>query len=193
MYKILVHLHTQAPGVYRFLSQGGLEFGTEDLEEAVIMAKQILKTVGYHDVKIVDDKDYYVKVISHSTEFVTEDDLDKLEKLLGRVGSDELTLSNVSDYEIDIVFGDKPEEEVEMHSVVLEVPEEFNIEPMHVEVEDGGSATFQIDFMEGINNFHIVINEEEFSEGLPPHITYEEGTLTINSINNDLVVVLIKN
>ena len=193
MYKILVHLHTQAPGVYRFLSQGGIEFGTNDLEEAVIVAKQLLKTVGYNDVKIIDDKNYYVKVISHSTEYVTDDDLDKLEKLLGRVGSDELTLSSVSDYEIDIVFGDRPEEEIETHSVVLELPEEFNMEPMTAEVKDGESATFYIGVMEEINNFHIVINGEEFSEGLPPYITYEEGTLTINSINNDLVVVLIKN
>jgi hypothetical protein len=192
MYKILVRLHTQAPGVYRFLSQGGYEFGTEDLEEAVIVAKQILKTVGYNDVKIIDDKDYHVKVISYSTEYVTDEDLDKLEKLLGRVGSDELTLSSVSDYEIDIVFDKQPEEDIETYVVTLEASPEFNIEQMTSEIEEGGSARFPIGSIEDIGSFHITINGEMFSEGLPPYIIYENGTLTIKDIHDNLVVMLIK-
>lgn len=192
MYKILVHLHTHSPGVYKMLSQGGIEFGTNDLDEAVIVAKQLLKTVGYNDVKIIDDKDYYVKVISHSTEYVTDEDLDKLEKLLGRVGSDELTLSSVSDYEIDIVFGKQPEEDVETYVVTLEESPDFNIEQMTSEIEEGGSVSFPIGSIEDIGSFHITINDEVFSEGLPPYIIYENGTLTIKDIHDNLVVMLIK-
>lgn len=196
MYKILVHLHTQSPGVYRFLSFGGREFATLDLDVAVEKAKELLKRVGYHDVKIIDDKDYRVKVTAQTIEAVGQEDIDKLEKLLGCIGSDDLTLSSVSDYDIDIIFNDGKEEEVITYSVELITPSNIEHPASSLTIKAGEDAKFQIGFEEQINNFHFIINGEEFDDGLPSWLTYEEietniGIITIHNVVQNMVVELI--
>jgi hypothetical protein len=196
MYKILVHLHTQSPGVYRFLSFGGREFATLDLDVAVEKAKELLKRVGYHDVKIVEDKSYRVKVTAHTIETVGQEDIDKLERLLGCIGSDDLTLSSVSDYDIDIVFDEGEEEEVITYSVELKTPQGIEHSSPSLTIKAGEDAKFQIGFEEPVRNFHFVVNGEEFNSGLPSWLTYEEvehniGIITLHNVTQNMVIELI--
>lgn len=194
MYKILTHLHTQSPMVYRFYTKNGVEYATDSLDEAKETAKEVLKNIGYKDLKIIDDKDFYVEVTSYSNEEITENEIDMLEQLLGNVGTDNLSLSNVGDYEIDIIWGKEPEQEIPKYKVSFEVPEDMTVEPTEVEVEDGNAASFKLSSEADECSFHLTINGENFKEGLPQWIVYKADTkeLTINDIHSDLAVVLIR-
>lgn len=194
MYKILTHLHTQSPMVYRFYAQNGVEYATDSLDEAKETAKEVLKKIGYKDLKIIDDKDFYIEVASYSNEEITDREIDMLEQLLENVGTDNLKLSNVGDYEIEVIWGKKPEMETPKYKVSFEVPEDMTVEPVEIEVEEGNAASFKLSFETEEYSFHLVVNEEDFKEGLPQWIVYKAETkeLTINDIHSDLAVVLIK-
>lgn len=194
MYKILTHLHTHSPEVYRFYTVNGEVYATDSLDEVAKVSKEILKKIGYKDLKIVDDKDYYVEVTSYSNEEIGTEDIERLEQLLDSVGTSNLTLSNVGDYETEIVWGKKPEPETPKYKVNFEVPEGITVEPAKVEVEEGNTASFKLSFEMEEYSFHLVVNEEDFKEGLPQWITYRADIkeLTINNIHSDLAVVLIK-
>lgn len=68
MYKVMTKLHTGAKNVFRFhmvTNDEGqtVEFGVTSLEEAAEKALELLRTVGYDDLRIVDDKPYYLDLI----------------------------------------------------------------------------------------------------------------------------------
>lgn len=62
MYKILTHLHTQSPGIYRFLIIDGQEYATNSLNAAMDKAEEILEQIGYRDIRIVDDQEFDINV-----------------------------------------------------------------------------------------------------------------------------------
>ncbi len=68
MYKIMTKLHTAAENIYAFYmvtNDNGevVEYSVATPEEAAEQALEILKQVGYADLRIVDDKSYYMDLI----------------------------------------------------------------------------------------------------------------------------------
>lgn len=192
MYKIMVKLNTQSPNMYQVLTVNGAEYVAETLEEVKEKAKEILTHIGSNDVKIIDDKEYYVKVTDYFNEAIDYKDVERLEQLLTSCGSGKVTLSNVGDYETAIVWGKRPEVTPDRYNVEVNATDDIMVEPYSRVIEEGLSASFNITLGEGVSSFHIIVNDEEFTTGLPDYIKYADGILTIEDIHNDLVVMLIQ-
>lgn len=196
MYKILTHLHTQSPGVYRFLAAGGEEFATEDINEAALIAKEVLKKVGYDDVKIIDDKEYYIEVTSHSIEEITDDEITLLEKVLAEVGTNDISLSAVGDYDIEIKWGKRPEETIPTYTVDLIATEPLVVTPQHAEVLEHDNVEVTITSEDRIGPYHLTINGELCDSGLPSWIQFElmgdkEGKATLLDITQNYIIEII--
>ena len=81
MYKILTKLHTKSPGIYRMYmvrnEEGELvEYGTNDAREAAQIVHDVLSKIGYADLKIVDDRAYYVDIVDIVDHPITDEDAD---------------------------------------------------------------------------------------------------------------------
>jgi len=68
MYKIMTKLHTMRENVFAFHMTVNdqdevIEYGVLTPEEAAETAIQLLGKVGYEDLRIVDDKSYYIDLI----------------------------------------------------------------------------------------------------------------------------------
>ena len=68
MYKVMTKLHTMRENVYAFhmiTNEKGekVEYEAETPEEAAETAISLLGRVGYEDLRIVDDKSYYIDLI----------------------------------------------------------------------------------------------------------------------------------
>jgi len=68
MYKIMTKLHTSRENVFAFHMVTNdrdeiVEYGVLTPEEAAITALELLGRVGYEDLRIVDDKSYYIELI----------------------------------------------------------------------------------------------------------------------------------
>ncbi len=68
MYKIMTKLHTQAGNIYAMhtvTDEDGeaIEYSVETPEEAAETALDLLKKVGYADLRIMDDQSYYLDLI----------------------------------------------------------------------------------------------------------------------------------
>jgi len=68
MYKIMTKLHTMRENVFAFHmtindQDETVEYGVLTPEEAAETAIQLLGKVGYEDLRIVDDKSYYIDLI----------------------------------------------------------------------------------------------------------------------------------
>lgn len=196
MYKILTHLHTQSPGIYRFLMIDDVEFATDSLDEAAAMAKQVLTKVGYEDIKIVDDKDFYIEVTSYSIDDITEKEIELLESVLAKVGTDDISLSVSGDYEIGLVWGTKPEVVTPTYIVDIQSPEDIIITPNHIEVEEHGNIELAISSVNKIGPYHLVINGEECATGIPAWVTFEllddyTGKAILTDITQDYEIVVV--
>lgn len=68
MYKVMTKLHTRKENVYAFYTVANdegeqIEYEAETPEEAAETAISLLGRVGYEDLRIVDDKSYYIDLI----------------------------------------------------------------------------------------------------------------------------------
>lgn len=196
MYKILTHLHTQSPGIYRLLEVDGVEYGTEDLEEAAAMAKEVLTRIGYEDIKIIDDKDFYIEVSSYSLEDISDKEITLLEQVLAKVGTDDISLSAVGDYNIDLIWGKRPEEVIPTYIIDIQAPEPMVATPNHIEVPEHGSVEVVISSNERIGPYHLIINGEECTTGIPTWISFElldenSGKAILTDITQNYEIVIV--
>lgn len=196
MYKILTHLHTQSPGVYRFLMIDDVEFATDSLDEAAAMAKQVLTKVGYEDMKIVDDKDFYIEVTSYSIDDITKKEIELLESVLAKVGTDDISLSAPGDYEIGLLWGKKSEPVVPTYVIDIQSPEDIMATPNHIEVEEHGDIELVISSVDKMGPYHLIINGEECTTGIPTWITFEllddyTGKAILKDITQDYTITIV--
>lgn len=206
MYRILTKLHTQSPGIYRMYmvrNEDGelVEYGTNDAREAENIVHNVLSKVGYADLKIVDDRAYYVDIVDVVDHPITDKDIEEALDLLSRVGYSDLDLLNEASYDVDFHWGNRPEEEPETYALNFE----------------GEGVTFSKDFIDGIlagesrtvkvtfdtipDAFHFKINGDEYhyeytGSGIPEWISYipiddYNGELTINNINQNYVIEVV--
>ncbi len=201
MYRILTKLHTKSPGIYRMYmiknEEGELvEYGTNDAREAAHIVHDVLSKIGYADLKIIDDRAYYVDIVDVVDHPITDEDVEQALDLLSHVGYSDLDLLNEASYDVEFHWGNRPEEEPEKYALNFE----------------GEGVTFKEDFIDGIlagesrenkvtfdtppQAFHFKINGEDYNEGIPEWIEYTtidecSGILTINDINQNYVIEII--
>lgn len=68
MYKIMTKLHTTADNIFAFYmikndNDALVEYSVNTTEEAAKQAMELLKEVGYSDLRIIDDQSYYLDLI----------------------------------------------------------------------------------------------------------------------------------
>ena len=201
MYKILTKLHTKYNGAYCFhlvKNEDGaiVEYATDNIDEAKEMALTVLKQVGYNDVRIVEDKPYYIEIDNIINNDITQEDIDKALDLMGHIGYEDLYLTNDADYDINLHWGVKPEPEQDTFTVsildngeITAVPWEISNIPVH------GEAAFRIqpNNSENILGFHLFINGVACGTGIPEWLiveTFDDSTvsLTVKDITQDIVL-----
>lgn len=201
MYKIITKMHTLRDGIGRYhmiLNDDGnlVEFATDDKEEARLEALKILKKVGYNDLRIVDEQDFYIEVNNVIDNNITEEDVNEAEKILGNVGYEDLYLSNDADYNIDLHWGVKPEPGQDVFTVSILDNGEITAVPWEIaNIPAHGEAVFRIQPRdpENILGFHLFINGVACDTGIPEWLTIETFddstvTLTVKDVTQDITL-----
>lgn len=203
MYKILTRLHTQSPGVFRYHmisdDNGNLsEFQAETLEEVELEVIKILEKVGCYDLRIVEEQPYYIDLeYSEDPDFIGENEAMAALKMLNFTGWGDLRISDNKPFTIELIFGTRPEEEGTYYTLSIIAPETCLVEPALIEgIEPGCSRTAKITFQEEFTPFHILVDGEEQTNGIPDWIEYEplsstEGVLAFQGINNDHTIEIV--
>lgn len=201
MYRILTKLHTKSPGIYRVYmvrnEEGELvEYGTNDAREAAQIVHDVLSKIGYADLKIVDDRAYYVDIVDVVDHPITDEDVEEALDLLSRVGYSDLDLLNEASYDVKFHWGNKPEEEPETYALNFE-GEGVSFKEEYIDgILAGESRSTIITFDEIPEAFHLKINGEDYNDGIPQWIDYTSiddysGELTINDINQNYVIEIV--
>lgn len=201
MYKILTKMHTERDGVYRVYmiedDKGCLvEYSTDNKDEVVSTALEILKRVGCADLKIVEDCPYYLEIKNVIDNNITTDDIEHAEELIEQVGYRDLYLINDADYDVQLIWGEKPETETPIYVVSLEAPEGMIVTPDFAEVEEHGSVEVTVTSAEKMGPYHLIINGEECSSGIPSWITFEliddySGKAILSDITQDYNIIIV--
>lgn len=196
MYKILTRMHTKRDGIYRFYmvedSDGRfVEYSTDSLDEVRDTALMLLKQVGYLDLKIVEDKPYYVEIDNIIDNTIQSEDINKALEIMGQVGYEDLYLTNDATYGVQLIWGQKPMPEQKEYTVKVQGPVELNYQPItHIVSEGGGQLEIPLSFEKGVKVFHLIINGESLDKGVPDwihytHISDTEGSLILDNINQN--------
>lgn len=185
MYKILTHLHTQSPSVHRYhMIQNDkgqwVDFQSESLEEVEAVAMDILKTIGCCDLTVVEEHPFYIDLTYKEDEaFTGEEEKEEALTMLQYLGWDDLKISDHKPFEINIVWGTKPEMEKPKYSIQLSSNVNCVIEPMAIEdIEENSSCGATVTFEQEAKSFHLVINGEEQTAGIPSWIKYTQLSTT---------------
>ena len=127
MYKVMTKLHTRKENVFAFHmttnDQGEIvEYGVLTPEEAAEKALELLGRVGYEDLRVVDDKSYYIDFI-YGKKPIPEPNLYKI------------TYVNIEGYTPDAEVIDNIEEGATVSSIItFENPEAMDA--FHLIVDD---------------------------------------------------------
>lgn len=201
MYKIITKMHTLRDGIGRYHmvpdENGNLiEFATDDKEKAKSEALRILKKVGYNDLRIVDEQDFYIEIENVIDNNITVDDITEAEKILGNIGYEDLYLTNDADYNINLIWGKKHEETTPTYIVRVEATTPIVVTPSETEVEEHGNVEVMISSAEKMRAYHLVINGEECITGIPDWIEFElldeySGKAILKDITQDYTIVIV--
>lgn len=188
MYKILTRMHTKRDGIYRFYmvedSDGRfIEYSTDSLDEVKDTALMLLKQVGYLDLKIVEDKPYYVEINNIIDNTIQPEDVNKALEIMGQVGYEDLYLTNDATYGVQLIWGQKPTPEQKEYIVKVTGPVELNYQPItHIVSEGVAQLEIPLSFEKGVKVFHLIINGESFDKGVPNWIHYKHTSDTVGSL-----------
>lgn len=203
MYKILTRLHTQSPGVFRYHmisdDAGNLsEFQAETLEEVELEVIKILEKVGCYDLRVIEEQPYYIDLeYSEDPDFNGESEAAATLKMLNFIGWRELRISDNKPFSITLTWGTKPEEEGPYYTLTITAPETCVVEPNYIEgIGEGCSRSAKITFPEDFNSFHLIVDGDDTTSGIPEWIDYEpltsnEGIITFQGINNNHVIEIV--
>lgn len=203
MYKILTRLHTLSPGVFRYhLVKNDLgeyvEFQAETKEEVELEAIKLLKRVGCLDLKVIQEEPFYIDLdYSEDEDFDGEDEGAKALAMLQYMGWGDLRISDNKPFSIDMIWGERPAEEEELYAITIMVPEGCAVEPGAIEnIQKDTSRSAVITFNKPVEAFHLVIDGEQLTTGIPTWVDYEPltdemGILTFKSITHSHVVEVV--
>lgn len=201
MYKIITKMHTLRDGIGRYhmvSDENGnlIEFATDDKEQAKIEALKILKKVGYNDLRIVDEQDFYIEIENVIDNNITADDITEAEKILGNIGYEDLYLTNDADYNISLIWGKKHEGTTPIYTIKVEATAPIVVTSSEIEVEEHGDVELIISSTEKMGAYHLVINGEECITGIPDWIDFElldnySGKVILKDITQDYVIIVV--
>lgn len=203
MYKILTHLHTQSPGVWRYhrvLNEDGnmVEFQVETLEEAELELTKVLETVGVYDARVISEQPYYVDIIyAEDDDFNGEDEELVALRMLNHMGWKDLRIADNKPFGIEVFFGTRPEEYADLYTLQIVAPDGCSVEPALIQdIPEGSSKTVLLTFAEPFKSFHLLIDGQEDTTGIPDWISYTslsstEGVLTFQGISDSHLIEIV--
>lgn len=119
--------------------------------------------------------------------YETEEEVKKAGRQLAKkVGTDDIRIVRDEDYYLKLIYGMEPTPEPDTYSVILTGLEET--ETIENIIANSSVST---DYIKDLENFHIVINGEDMSNGLPEWVVIENGIMTINYINQNYTFEII--
>lgn len=160
MYKLMYRIKNSAPNVFAFWGEkqkdGVVKVYEFDNEDDVKKAgRQLAKLVGTDDIRVVQDEDYYLKLI----------------------------------------YGTQPTPVPNTYEVTFTGNENIIVQPEVISnIEKGASVSAELTFTTDIKQFHLKVNGEEFTQGWPEWVQYDDttGILTLQNIqqNYDIQIEL---
>lgn len=202
MYKILTHLHTKSPSVYRYhMVQNDkgewVDYQSDNLEDVETMAIELLRNIGHCDLIVVEEHPYYVDLFYQDDEtFTGEEEKEEALTMLQFLGWEDLRISDNKPFEIDLVWGVKPEMEKPKYKINISTTL-GSVTPAIIEdiVEDS-NCSFIVDFGQEISSYHLVINGEEQSNGIPDWIRCTELSTSsyrfmLNGVTQDYTIEIV--
>ena len=181
MYKIMTKLHTQTENVYRYYmirnGQGKLvEFETEDREEAAEVALELLRQVGYLDLRVVNEEPYYIDVEKTDDPGVSDDDILNAERLLGCVGYDDLYLNHDAKYDVIWNWGTRPEPETPTYTLTFVGDEQGHWSYAQIlNIKEGETRVNTLTIEGAYESFHLIVDGYDCKDGMPNWIKYMGG------------------
>lgn len=197
MYKIMTRLHTETPSIWRVHRVNGVEFDAATEDEVKEEVERILRFVGSCDLRIFTDVPYYLDLdYTEDPEFSYEEDKAKALKLLCCVGWNDLRIADNKPFDISVILGEKPEEEVDYYTLTIEGPEDTVIEPNEFKNVRPSDVNEAIVVLADAGSFHFNIDGED-AVGIPEWIrvvAIDDRTysLTFVNIDQDRIVKIIK-
>lgn len=202
MYKILTHLHTQSPSIHRYhMVQNDkgewVDYQSDNLDDVEATAIELLKNIGYCDLTVVEEHPFYVDLYyQEDPGFTGEAEKEEALTMLQYLGWDDLRISDQKPFGIDIIWGTKPEMVKPKYNISV-TSSLGTVEPTNIEgVVEGTSCSFTVDFGEEVETFHLVINNEEQTAGIPQWIKYTKLSANVhhfelNGITQDYTIEVV--
>lgn len=202
MYKILTHLHTQSPSIHRYhMVQNDkgewVDYQSDNLDDVEATAIELLKNIGYCDLTVVEEHPFYVDLYyQEDPEFSGEAEKEEALTMLQYLGWDDLRISDQKPFGIDIIWGIKPEMVKPKYNINV-TSSLGTVEPTNMEgVVEGTSCSFTVDFGEEVETFHLIINDEEQTAGIPQWIKYTKLSANVhhfelNGITQDYTIEVV--
>ena len=119
------------------------------------------------------------------------------ESILACVGYEDVKIVNDGPFYVSVVEGEKPVPEVATYKVEMVENERCVFTPTMIEdIKAGSSINIGLTFEEIVPSFHLIINEKEYTDGLPEWITFKAlsattGILYFNDINENYTIEVV--
>lgn len=110
-------------------------------------------------------------------------------KLLGQIGYEDLRIVNDESYYLDLIYGQKPEDPEEKYTIQFIYPDGVACEPEIISnILYNSTVSATIAFSVAPLSFHLIVDGEDMSAGLPDWIVYNSINGTAGTITFEKVV-----
>lgn len=204
MYKILTHMHTQSPSIHRYhriKNEAGEweDFESDSLEEVEAVVLEILQRVGSQDITVVEQHPFYIDLYyEEDEEFVGVKEKEDALNTVKYRGWEDLKISDDKPFTLDLIWGEIPVANPETYVIQINGPDELIGQPIIVEAtEQDKEVAIPLYFSKGVKVFHLVVDGQSMSDGIPEWIKYEHISDTscilklINITSNHIIDIVV--
>lgn len=159
-----------------------------------ILTKLHTSTENIYALHTIKDEDG--NVIEYEAETGAEAAEEAL-KLLGRIGYEDLRIMDDQSYYLDLIYGQKPEPPEEKYTIQFIYPEGVACEPEIItDILYNSSVSATIAFTVAPLSFHLIVDGEDMTTGLPDWIVYNSinetvGTLTFVKVTANHTIEIV--
>lgn len=180
MYKILTHMHTQSPSIHRYhriKNEAGEweDFESDSLEEVEAVVLEILQRVGSQDITVVEQHPFYIDLYyEEDEEFVGVKEKEDALNTVKYRGWEDLKISDDKPFTLDLIWGEIPVANPETYVIQINGPDELIGQPIILEaIEQDKEVAIPLYFSKGVKVFHLIVDGQSMSNGIPEWIKYE--------------------
>lgn len=117
-------------------------------------------------------------------------------KLLGRVGYEDLRIVNDDPYYLELIRGLKPTPEPNYYTLIVKGEGVEVYKETTTDIVENSTVTVKVSFDAPVFTFHLIIDGEEYKDGNPDWVSYEEisetqGEYTFTGITSDHEVIIV--